>query len=133
MREDLEKSLKDKYPLLYADMHNTTPQRSCMCWGVEAGDGWYELLDTLGSKLEPLIKKYVEEHGEEEAHPRAAQVKEKFGGLRFYMTAQTDEMTAAIVEAEDASETICERCGAPGVIRDGGWMTVKCDKCHGEK
>ena len=59
---------------------------------------------------------------------RATTVKEKFGGLRVYLTSSTDEMEAAIDEAEAESFKTCEECGAPGVLRsDGGWLMTACD------
>jgi len=32
-------------------------------------------------------------------------------------------------EAEAASATVCERCGAPGRERPGGWIVTLCDRC----
>jgi hypothetical protein len=40
------------------------------------------------------------------------QVKEKFGGLRFYINAQTDEMQKRRWQANDESYLTCEECGA---------------------
>ena len=62
-------------------------------------------------------------------HPRASQVKEKFGTLHFYMTCATDEMWDIIHEAEQRSATICENCGKPGKIRRDGWWLTLCDEC----
>ena len=53
------------------------------------------------------------------------QVKEKFGGLRFYAVPWVE----AITEIEDRSLTICEDCGAPGEPRKGGWIRTLCDGC----
>jgi hypothetical protein len=66
-------------------------------------------------------------------HPRASQVKSKFGGLRFYMTYSTDKMEDLIREAERKSETICELCGEPGEPRGGGWIETLCDKCNQQR
>ena len=65
--------------------------------------------------------------------PKASQVKEKYGTLRFYMTTSTDEMDKLIDEAEAASATICEDCGAPGETRGGGWIRTLCDVCLAEE
>ena len=61
--------------------------------------------------------------------PRASQVKEKFGTLRFYMTSATSEMYDLVQEAEEKSATICENCGKPGKLRSGGWIRCLCDEC----
>lgn len=61
--------------------------------------------------------------------PRAAQVKEKFGTLRFYMTHSSDEMEAIIDEAERKSAITCEACGKPGKVVGGGWLYCRCREC----
>jgi len=62
--------------------------------------------------------------------PRAFQVKEKYGTLRFYMDLPTDEMFSLIDEAEEQSAHTCEVCGKPGEERYGGWVSTLCDECH---
>lgn len=62
--------------------------------------------------------------------PRALQVKEKFGTLRFYMTHQTEEMDAIITEAERKSSVTCEECGKPGKVIGGGWLYCRCRECY---
>ena len=66
-------------------------------------------------------------------HPRASQVKEKFGGLRFYMTHMTDKMYQLIHEAEKKSEVTCEICGQSGIIRTEGWWVCLCDECDNKR
>jgi len=65
------------------------------------------------------------------SHPRAAQVKEKFGGLRFYMTSKNDEIHALVREAEQLSYEFCEECGKPGQTDNKGWIRTLCEKCRG--
>lgn len=64
-------------------------------------------------------------------HPRAFQVKEKFGGLRFYMTgidSADPEIARLIAEAEKKSNKICEECGAPGTQNPHrGWCETLCE------
>lgn len=134
MRSDLDKKLIENFPLLYADRHASMMQ-TCMCWGFECADGWFDLIYKLSSQLEPLIKKYIEEHPDEEYHPRAAQVKEKYGGLRFYMSHATEEMYDLISAAEEESEVTCEFCGSKDDANTEGcgyWMTTRCKKCRKE-
>ena len=54
--------------------------------------------------------------------PRAAQVKEKFGTLRFYMTHSTEEMDKIIGDAVQQSASTCEICGRPGHPQRRGWL-----------
>ena len=57
------------------------------------------------------------------------QIKEKFGGLRFYVDGTT-ELLDFIDEMEAKSLTICEKCGKPGKPREGGWILTLCDECN---
>lgn len=59
-------------------------------------------------------------------------VKEKFGGLRFYIGGGTEEMLNRISEAEDLSMKTCCLCGAPATKSSNSsrrWITI-CDKCN---
>lgn len=98
--------------------------------GIECGEGWFTLLRELSAKLEALIVRLPLDARKEY---RAEQVKEKFGTLRFYMSALTDEMSEAIRVAEEASAKTCELCGAPGVLRSRGWLKTLCDRHHEER
>jgi hypothetical protein len=81
--------------------------------------------------LEPLIEAFNIENPEDsqDVYPCASQVKEKYGGLRFYMTIQSDEMSDLIHEAEKKSIKTCENCGKPGKIRGKEWVFTRCDEC----
>jgi hypothetical protein len=80
-------------------------------WGrwISCDAGWYPLIVGLDADIAALAPDY-------ELH----QVKEKFGGLRFYIHAETEDPEARraidglIREAERRALTICERCGEPG-------------------
>jgi hypothetical protein len=56
------------------------------------------------------------------------QVKEKFGGLRFYIGQGNNEIFARIEEASELSLQTCQDCGKPGVLRGGGWIQTLCDE-----
>jgi hypothetical protein len=116
MKEELELELVKKYPNLYKE-HGGDPAKTCMAWGIACGDGWYKLIDELSAKLEPL-------------GVVAAQVKEKFGGLRFYLETGSDEAWDLVSKAEEQSYKICERCGETGRPRGRGWIKTLCDECE---
>ena len=115
MKPELEEKLYEKYPNLYKQRF-LSPTQSCMCWGIDCGDGWFDIIDELSAKLEPL--------GIE-----AVQVKQKFGGLRFYVEKGTEEIQDMIDAAEEKSYTICEACGTSGTVRGIVWITTLCDNC----
>jgi hypothetical protein len=129
MKEELDKKLVKAFPLLYGD-RSAPIQTTAMCWGFACSDGWFDIIWDLSSKLEPIIQKFIGENQDTELYPKASQVKEKFGGLRFYMTCATDEIFDLIEEAEALSCKTCEECGKPGEERCGGWIHTHCDYCH---
>jgi len=128
MKEELDKKLVEAFPLLYGD-RNTPMQSTAMCWGFP-GDGWFDLIWDLSSKLEPIIQKFIDENQDAELYPKAFQVKEKFGGLRFYMTCGGSEFYDLIDEAEALSLKTCEECGKPGEAIGRGWVHTLCYDCH---
>jgi len=66
---------------------------------------------------------------EEEARvPVVTQVKEKYGGLRFYVHGASDEQYAIIRFAEAMSYRTCDVCGDKGKSNGGGWVTTRCKK-----
>src|SRR5579864_3526705 len=95
MKKELDDKLVESFPNLYADRH-ASMQETCMCWGFP-GDGWFDLIFELSKKLELMILLLPEEQRKE---MKASQVKEKFGGLRFYMTYHHTEMAKLIAQAE---------------------------------
>jgi hypothetical protein len=59
----------------------------------------------------------------------ALQIKEKFGGLRFYIDGYSEEAWAVIEIAEGECSKLCELCGGPGEIRtDLGWIVTLCEE-----
>jgi hypothetical protein len=87
------------------------------CWShVDAG--WLPLLDRLATDLKSLGWK-----------GKIAQIKEKFGGLRFYAEDTEPPMEARIRLAELESARTCEVCGRPadlGPIAGGSWIQTLC-------
>jgi len=128
MSPELDEKLTKAFPLLYADRHGTV-KATAMCWGFVCADGWFDLIWELSSKLEPLIREYLKENPEDQHPPRASQVKEKWGGLRFYLTKGTRDMFDLVTEAGEKSLKTCELCGAPGKARPIMPIKTLCDSC----
>lgn len=57
-----------------------------------------------------------------------AQIKEKFGGLRFYYDGGDDEISGMVRMAESWAGHTCEECGNKGERRSGGWIRTLCDE-----
>lgn len=122
MSPELEQKLFNKYPKIFKD-NTKSPQETCMCWGLECGDGWYELIDVLCEALTYTfttsiqvdeedgkrlgIEPYKDVKGElnyyfsvEPPQVVADQVKEKFGTLRFYYHLEFDEGNKSLVQSK---------------------------------
>ncbi|WP_411901497.1 hypothetical protein [Methylorubrum thiocyanatum] len=63
----------------------------------------------------------------------STQLKEKFGTIRWYHNSDEDcEYTQNVIDAvEHLSAFICEDCGRPGRVRQGGWMRCLCPEHAG--
>jgi len=124
MKNTLQQALVHDFPNLYRLVNEPTPDGtpfSPMKFGFECGDGWEPVIRRLSEKLEPLG---IEAH----------QVKEKFGGLRFYVGPASEEALDLIEEAESLSLMTCEECGGLGNTgEDRGWITTLCDACRKSK
>ena len=84
----------------------------------ECGPGWYSLIKDLIVDLIAL--------GWDK---QICQVKEKFGGLRFYINSGSDAIHNRITEAERLSHETCEVTGLSGKTRrDLGWYVTLCDE-----
>ncbi|UBV20419.1 hypothetical protein H8Z59_24625 [Mycolicibacterium fortuitum] len=86
------------------------------------GTGWQPIIDTLAADLAVI-----------DPDLSVNQVKEKFGGLRVYVSATPahhDAVYARIEQAEQDAERTCERCGQPGQLNDDlHWVLTLCDAC----
>jgi len=95
---------------------------------IDAGKGWGNLIRECHEKLVSFDPNY-----------KIAQIKEKFGGLRYYFNASnpayTRSMHDRIISLEKKSYEVCEICGAVGKLRktiDSGWLKTLCDE-HASK
>lgn len=122
MTPELEQLLYTKFPKLYAQ-RNLSMMETLMCWGIEPGTGWFLLIYNLSEALEAINNKAGAEFTVE-----ATQVKEKYGGLRFYVNGYTPEVSKLIKFAEHQSYRTCEICGSPGRLNDGSWKMVRCGR-----
>lgn len=95
------------------------------------GEGWQPIIRRTHTELLDLLGDY-----------ELLQIKEKFGGLRYYISAppgcniqKIDAIRSIVDAAEDESFTTCEVCGLPGEAgRDGGyWIKTLCENHRAER
>ena len=75
-----------------------------------------------------LTKELIDELIEDGWDKKICQVKEKFGGLRFYTNGGGDNHHQIISKYEKISYETCEVCGEKGEPRGGGWITTLCSE-----
>ena len=122
MDDKIEKQFKERWPKWFGGL-DASPMKSCLAFGFECSSGWRDLLWQLCEDIEKLGP------GDDfEVH----QVKEKFGGLRFYTSGTTNEVSDRISQAESESYETCESCGTKENVTTGGkgWISTLCDKCR---
>ena len=127
MREELDSLLCQKYPKMFVN-RNKSMQETCMYWGFECSDGWFDLIDELFSSIQSYIDNNSRAPDRIIPQVTVDQVKEKFGTLRFYTTGGDRLIDGMIWFAESMSGRFCETCGAPGKIRGRGYIYTACDE-----
>lgn len=91
--------------------------------GLECGSGWYCIIGGALAFLDQVRRRTSTD-------VRIAQVKEKFGTLRFYVTAPMTKFERNLFDTltEVISGTTCEICGAPGKTGGEGWVSTLCER-----
>jgi hypothetical protein len=90
----------------------------------EVGDGWYSLLYQL------ILNVRFNDEAKGKWITKVTQCKEKFGGLRFYVTGTSDKNWDLIREAEKKSYGVCEVTGSEVEVGvwNSGWVITICKK-----
>ncbi len=118
MSPEKTKILFEKFSHLYAG-RNLSIKENLMTFGFDCGDGWFDLLYRLSKDIVKI-----------DPDCRATQVKEKFGGLRFYTELTSDACDKRISDAAEESHKTCERCGNKGTTTNlNGWRVTLCATC----
>jgi len=116
----LDEELRRICPLLFGP-------GSLRCGGG-VGKGWENIVKDLSIAIEAHLR----ELGAKPGQVVVDQYKEKFGGLRFYVSASDPVIDKLIGDAEKLAYETCETCGKPGTVRGGGWRMTLCDE-HAKK
>lgn len=134
--ENFAKKMETKYPEMFSQPYG----------GFAVGAGWWPILESLCGQIdsytkwrnntrEALLKDNPYGHKIPKAvEPvKVAQIKEKFGGLRFYYDGGDEHISGMVRIAESWAGSSCEECGIPGKSRSGGWIRTLCDKHEAER
>lgn len=93
-------------------------------YGIATPVGWDQVIIDLDAELNELAPDY-----------QLLQAKQKFGGLRYYISDTNEEAQKAIARASKRASHTCEDCGAEGaeLRRLGYWYTTLCIDCLEEE
>jgi hypothetical protein len=116
---EFAKKMEAKHPAMFENKYG----------GFAVGAGWWPIIESLCANIQshtdwwntnrkdrPIVEQVVVE-----------QIKEKFGGLRFYYQGGDDTVAGMVRMAEAWADTACEECGGIGKRRDGSWIRTLCD------
>ena len=125
--EQFTKMMEERFPKMFSSPYG----------GFAVGAGWYPILETLCDNIQSHIDweqktadqcaKLNKPIPEVAAQVVVAQIKEKFGGLRFYYDGGDDYIRGLVSMAESWADRACETCGGAGKKRNGGWIRTLCD------
>ena len=125
MKKDLQDILFIKYPKIFRQKY-LSMKKTAMCWGIDCDDGWFWLIDNLCE----CIQNYISLN-KETPQIEATQVKQKYGGLRFYFEPYDETISNIIMFADYLSYKICEECGSiEDVQQTKGYIQSLCKKCR---
>lgn len=116
--DEFAKRMEERFPKMFAGQYG----------GFAVGSGWWPIIETLCANIQSHTDWWNKNH---EKHPVVEQVvvdqiKEKFGGLRFYYEGGDDQISGMVRMAEAWAEHSCEECGAPGTKGGRGWIKTLC-------
>lgn len=117
MNKELTNQLIEAYPDMFGEPKRGPLKRR---FHIECGDGWFNILKSLCDDIHAM-------------RPRVLQIKEKFGGLRFYASFPSDygdQGWKRVRQAEEEAWQTCESCGNPGEMKIiEGWRYTLCQLC----
>jgi len=131
-----QKELFKKYPELFEyalPPYKGKGDHPITKYHIECWKGWLGLIEKLSEELAAIDTEKV---------VRVTQIKQKFAGLRYYITflhgkepSYKEEISKLIREYESFSFKVCEACGDPGsrAKEDTGYLLTLCDACLKKK
>lgn len=116
------KRMEETYPKIFESKYG----------GFAVGPGWWPILESLCANIQSHID-WKEKQNNSVPQVVVEQIKEKFGGLRFYYQGGDEKIEGMVRMAESWADHSCEECGAPGERRSGGWIKTLCNRHEEER
>jgi hypothetical protein len=117
-----EKEMREKYPTIFSQPFG----------GFAVGPGWWPIIKSLCGQIQSHID-WRAKQGHDVPQVTVAQIKEKFGGLRFYYDGGDEYIDGLVSMAESWASHACETCGSPGRTYSSGWVRTLCEKHEQER
>ena len=117
------KELIEEYPFL--KLKYNLDDMLTYTWLDDMPIGWRI---AFGEQLCKEIKEELIKNNELDSY-KIIQIKEKFGGLRWYDNSGLPGMQFIIAKYEALSEKTCINCGKPANWISKGWISPYCDDC----
>lgn len=128
MKLELEEKLYKDFPKIFKYAKEKSDPIMPMAFGCSCGDGWYSIINHLCKMIQNDVNR------NDRTQVVAVQVKEKFGGLRFYIDGGSEKTYDIIDFFESLSYIVCEKCGTTGAEtrNTGSWIFTRCEACWKE-
>ncbi len=134
--DEFAKRMEETYPKMFSEPYG----------GFCIGEGWWPIIESLCKQIQSHIDWTNERHAalkkdnqynlkipKKVKQVKVGQIKEKFGGLRFYYEGGDEKICGMVRMAESWAANTCETCGDRGKSRSGGWIKTLCDKHENER
>lgn len=116
--EAFAKRMEEKYPEMFSKPYG----------GFAVDQGWWPIIESLCANIQSHINWWNTNRKDRPVVEQVVveQIKEKFGGLRFYYQGGDEYVRGLVTMAESWASHSCETCGAPGSRVGGGWIKTLC-------
>lgn len=134
--DEFVKNMEEGFPSMFSQPYG----------GFCIGEGWWVIIRHLCANIQSHINwsngtrerlladnPYDHPIPDEVKQVVVHQIKEKFGGLRFYYEGGDAEIRGMVRMAEAWAAATCEQCGKPALLRVGGWQQTLCDEHEEER
>jgi hypothetical protein len=117
------KRMEERFPKMFSEPYG----------GFAIGKGWWPIVESLCANIQSHIdwnnqraEKYPELCYKQVTQVTVAQIKEKFGGLRFYYNGGDERINGMVRVAESWADHTCEECGNKATRQTRGWIKNVC-------
>lgn len=123
--EEFSNKMETQFPLMFVKPYG----------GFAVNTGWWPIIESLCANIQSHTDWWNKNRKDRPVVAQVVieQIKEKFGGLRFYYQGGDDTIAGMVRMAESWAGATCEQCGKPGRSRNGGWIRTLCDEHEAER